>query len=156
MLSQELLAEITAHQKHLNLVLEKGRRLAASSTSSREEIQQRCYCSVTTRWSQWSWVFLEDEYTVDMVGGPALLSVFHKHTLPLFQMQTAECRVGGARGDLQQEKCVLEQSHEQGAGEAQSKKRKENHKSKYHLSLSRKEREEPAGCFRNCFGSFQS
>lgn len=33
---------MTAHQKHLNQVLEKGRRLAASSTSGEEEILQRC------------------------------------------------------------------------------------------------------------------
>lgn len=75
----------------------------------------------------------------------------------LFQVQTAECRVGGARGGLQQENCVLEQSHEQGAGEVENKNKAlfKNHKSEYYFSSSRKEREEPGGRLRNCFGSFQ-
>lgn len=72
----------------------------------------------------------------------------------LFQVQTAECGVGGARGGLQQENCILEQSHEQGAGEVENKN-KALHKSEYDFSSSRKEREEPGGRLRNCFGSFQ-
>lgn len=40
--SQELQAEVTAHQKHLNTVLEKGRSLTKSSKSDGEEVLQRC------------------------------------------------------------------------------------------------------------------
>ncbi|XP_035529504.1 spectrin beta chain, non-erythrocytic 5 [Morone saxatilis] len=39
---KELQVEVTAHQKHLNHVLEKGRSLAKSSKSDREEVLQRC------------------------------------------------------------------------------------------------------------------
>ncbi|XP_070699072.1 spectrin beta chain, non-erythrocytic 5 [Pempheris klunzingeri] len=39
---KELQAEVTAHRKHLNQVLEKGRSLARSSKSDGEELIQRC------------------------------------------------------------------------------------------------------------------
>ncbi|KAM9354795.1 spectrin beta chain, non-erythrocytic 5 [Pholidichthys leucotaenia] len=39
---KELQAEVNAHQKHLNHVLEKGRTLAKSSKSDKEEVLQRC------------------------------------------------------------------------------------------------------------------
>ncbi|XP_036927334.1 spectrin beta chain, non-erythrocytic 5 isoform X2 [Acanthopagrus latus] len=39
---KELQAEVTAHQKHLNTVLEKGRSLTKSSKSDGEEVLQRC------------------------------------------------------------------------------------------------------------------
>ncbi|KAL6106061.1 sptbn5 [Pungitius sinensis] len=39
---KELQAEVNAHQKHLNLVMEKGRALAKSSQSDEEEVLQRC------------------------------------------------------------------------------------------------------------------
>lgn len=41
---QELQAEVTAHRKHLNHVLEKGRSLAKSSKSDGQEVLQRCHC----------------------------------------------------------------------------------------------------------------
>ncbi|KAM9341571.1 spectrin beta chain, non-erythrocytic 5 [Symphorus nematophorus] len=39
---KELQAEVTAHRKHLNHILEKGRSLAKSSKSEAEEVLQRC------------------------------------------------------------------------------------------------------------------
>lgn len=41
-LTQELQAEVNAHRKHLNHILKKGRSLAKSNKSEREEVLQRC------------------------------------------------------------------------------------------------------------------
>lgn len=43
-LTQELQAEVNAHRKHLNHILKKGRSLAKSNKSEREEVLQRCGC----------------------------------------------------------------------------------------------------------------
>lgn len=40
--TQELQAEVAAHRKHLNHILEKGRSLAKSNKSEGEEVLQRC------------------------------------------------------------------------------------------------------------------
>ncbi|XP_034432002.1 spectrin beta chain, non-erythrocytic 1 [Hippoglossus hippoglossus] len=48
---KELQAEVTAHQKHLNQVLEKGRSLAKSSQSDGEEVLQRC-CHLSAEWEE--------------------------------------------------------------------------------------------------------
>ncbi|XP_062252883.1 spectrin beta chain, non-erythrocytic 5 [Platichthys flesus] len=48
---KELQAEVNAHQKHLNQVLEKGRGLAKTSKSAGEEVLQRC-CHLSAEWEE--------------------------------------------------------------------------------------------------------
>ncbi|XP_076022140.1 spectrin beta chain, non-erythrocytic 5 [Genypterus blacodes] len=48
---KELQAEVNAHQKHLNHILEKGRSLVKSSQSDRDEVLQRC-SHLSTEWEE--------------------------------------------------------------------------------------------------------
>ncbi|XP_034722155.1 spectrin beta chain, non-erythrocytic 5-like, partial [Etheostoma cragini] len=48
---KELQAEVVAHRKHMNHVLEKGRGLAKSSQSDAEEVLQRC-TQLTEEWEE--------------------------------------------------------------------------------------------------------
>lgn len=43
MFVQELQAEVNAHEKHLNHILEKGRSLARSTKPEAEEVLERCW-----------------------------------------------------------------------------------------------------------------